>query len=199
MKTAIIASLALLSLSAPTLAATTDQYQYKGESAYASFYQYDGCNSSSVDVYAFDNISKTAPGAPTSQKEAYLYYSNYNYCTGQGSGGYGSVKNPTFTSSNTLKSATLSGNFTLTDYNTGNTKTAEVALEWTGDGDTYRGNYQSNFQGPGYFSRSRSVGSYRDAKVSGSVTVDGKNLITNLSSYANLSSSNSGYLNITRK
>ncbi|MBD2296691.1 hypothetical protein H6G06_25210 [Anabaena sphaerica FACHB-251] len=198
MKTAIIASLTLLSLTAPTLAATTEQYQYKGQNAYASFYQYDECSSSYVDVYAFDSISKTAPGSPTSQKEAYLYYSNYNYCTGAGTSGYGTLKNPTFTSSNNLQSATLSGTFAITD-STGNTKNADVSLNWTGAGDTFRGNYQSHFQGPGYFSKSRNVGSYRDAKVTGNVTVDGKNLITNLTSYGSLSSSNSGSLSITRK
>lgn len=199
MKTAIIASLTLLSLTAPALAATTDQYQYKGQNVYASFYEYDGCNSIYVDVSAFDSVSKTAPGSPTAQKEASLYYSNYNYCTGEGTSSYGTLKNPTLTISNSLQSATLSGTFTVTDFNTGNTKNAEVSLSWAGAGDTFRGNYQSSFQGPGYFSKSRSVGSYRDAKVTGNVTVDGKNLITNLSSYGSLNSSNSGSLSITRK
>jgi hypothetical protein len=199
MKTAIIASLAVLSLTAPTLAATTDQYQYKGQNAYASFYQYDGCNSTYVDVYGFDSVSKTAPGSPTPQKEATLYYSNYNYCTGEGSYSYGSLKNPTLTLNNNLQSASLKGTFTLTDPNTGKTKNADVSLNWAGVGDTFRGNYQSSFQGPGYFSKSRNIGSYRDAKVSGNVTVDGKNVIENLTSYGSLSSSNSGSLSITRK
>ncbi|MCP2727479.1 hypothetical protein [Limnofasciculus baicalensis] len=43
------------------------------------------------------------------------------------------------------------------------------------------------------------VGSYRDAQVSGSVTLDGKNLIANLTSYASLNSSNSGSIEIVRK
>lgn len=189
----------MVSLSLPALAATTDQYQFKGENASASFYQYDGCSSTSVYVYAFDNITKSEPGAPTSQKEANLYYSNYNYCNGTGSSGYGSSQSATFTINNSLKSATLKGTFTVTDYSSGNTKTADVDLTWTGTGDTYRGNYHSHSQGPGYTSNYRSAGAYRDAEVSGSVTLDNTNLIANLSSSGSLGSSNSGSLYITRK
>jgi hypothetical protein len=197
MKTAIFgAALTLISLTLPAVGATTEKYQFRGQNASASFYQYDYCNSTYVSVYAFDNVSKTAPGAPTSQKEANVYYSNYNYCTGQGSYVYGSSTNATFTTSQ-LNSASLSGTFTLTDYS-GNTKTADVNLSWTGSGDTYRGNSHSHNQGPGYSSNYRSVGGYREAQVSGNVTIDGTNVITNLSSYGYLSSSNSGSLSITK-
>jgi hypothetical protein len=206
MKTAIVASLTLLSLTAPALAVTTEQYQFKGESASASFSQYDGCNSTYVNVYAFDNVTKNAPGAPTSQKEVYLYYSNYNYCTGIESYGSGASKNPSFTISNSLQSASLNGSFTVTDYLSGPTvkrapitKTVDVALTWTGAADIYRGNNHSHNQGPGYISNFRSVGAYRDAKVAGTLTLDGTDLIANLSSYASLSSSNSGSLSITKK
>ncbi|HYW22364.1 MAG TPA: hypothetical protein VE956_24255 [Nodularia sp. (in: cyanobacteria)] len=198
MKSAIIlASLTVLSLAAPTLAATTDRYQYKGESAEASFYQSDKCNYTSLGVSAFDNISKTAPGSPTSQKEAYLYYYSYNYCNGTGSYGSGVLTNPNFTISN-LRSATLSGTFTVTDYFTGNTKNAAVSLEWIGDGDSYRGRSQSTYQGPGYFSKYQSVGSSRNASVTGNVTVDGTDLIANLSTYGSLNSSTSGSMFITK-
>jgi hypothetical protein len=198
MKTAIGAALTVLSLTLPALAATTEQYQFKGQNASASFYQYDDCNSTYVDVYAFDNLTKSAPGAPTSHKEAYLYYSNYNYCNGTGSSGYGSSANASFTTSQ-LNSANLNGTFTVTDYLSGNTKTVDVNLTWTGTGDTYRGNYHGHSQGPGYRSNYRSVGASRDAEVSGNVTSNGVNLIANLSSYGSLSSSNSGSLSITKK
>lgn len=201
MKPAIFAAaLTLASLTLPAVAATTDSYQFKGQSAYASFYKYDGeCNSTYVDVYAFDNIAKSAPGAPTAQKDAFMFYSNYNYCTGEGSYGYGSSPNATFTSDNSLKSAALKGAFTVIDGSSGNSKTVDVALNWAGTGDIYRGNSHSHSQGPGYLSNSRYIGSYRDAQVSGNVTVDGKNLIANLSSYASLNTSNSGNLTVTKK
>ncbi|AFZ24830.1 hypothetical protein Cylst_2626 [Cylindrospermum stagnale PCC 7417] len=198
MKAAIIASLTLLSLTAPAFAATTNQYKFKGESASASFSQYDGCNSTYVNVYAFDNVTKEAPGAPTSQKEAYLYYSNYNYCTGVGSYGDGSSKDATFTIGNSLQSASLSGTFTLYDYSTAVNKTAAVNLSWAGTGDTFRGNSHSHYQGPGYQSKYRSVGAYRDASVTGTVYVDGINLIANLPSFGSLSSNSGGSLTITK-
>lgn len=202
MKRAIVgAALTVLSLSLPAMAATTTRYQVKGQNANASFYQYDGCNSTDLYVFAADSVTKDAPGAPTSQKEANIYYSNYNYCTGTGSYGYGSSQNATFTTKQ-LDSASLNGTFTVTEFSgdtSGTSKTLNVALTWTGTGDTYRGNSHSHFQGPGYSSNSRYVGAYRDAQVSGSVTLDGKNLISNLTSYASLNSSTSGYREFTRR
>ncbi len=203
MKRAIAgAVLSVLSLSLPAIAATTDTYRFKGENASASFSQYDGCNSNSVYVSAYTNITKDGPGAPAEQTGAYLYYSNYNYCTGTGSYGYGSSPNATFTIKNSLDSATLNGTFTVNDYSSGSqtTKTVDVALTWTGTGDTSRGNYRSHVQGPGYTSIYRSVGASRDAQASGSVTLDGTNLIANLpNTYTTLSSSNNGYVQITRR
>lgn len=206
MKAAIVASLTLLSLTAPALAVTTEQYKFKGESASAFFYQNDGCNSTYVDVYAFENVTKNAPGAPTKQSEVYIYYSNYNRCTVTESYGSGASKNPIFKSNKSLQSASLNGTFTVTDYLSGPTvkrapltKTVELALTWTGVGDIYRGNNHSRNQGPGYISNFRSVGAYRDAKVAGTVTLDGTDLIANLSSNASLSFSISGSLFITKK
>ncbi|GAB1543452.1 hypothetical protein NUACC21_61260 [Scytonema sp. NUACC21] len=197
MKAAIVASLTVLSLNLPALSATPQQYQFKGQNASASFSQYDGCNSTYVNVYAFDNVTKNAPGAPVEQKEAYLYYSNYNYCTGTGSYGYGYSQNPTFTTSQ-LNSATLKGIFTIDD-GMGSSKTVDVDLTWTGIGDTYRGSSHSHYTGPGYTSHYRSIGGYREAQVSGNVFLDGTNLIANLSSYGSLNSSNSGSLYMTKK
>ncbi|MBW4575315.1 MAG: hypothetical protein KME08_08525 [Aphanothece sp. CMT-3BRIN-NPC111] len=203
MKRAIFgATLAVLSLSLPAMAATSYKYQVKGQSANAGFYQYDECNSNSVYVYAGDNVTRNAPGAPTSQKYAEIYYSNYNFCTGVGSYSYGSSSDATFTT-NQLNSANLKGTFTVNEYlpdgSSGTTKTVNVDLTWTGTGDTYRGNSHSHFQGSGYISNSRYIGAYRDSQVSGSVTADGKNLIANLSSYGSLSTSNSGSLEIIKR
>ncbi len=191
--------LTILSLSLPAVASTTNKFQVKGQTANAYFYQSDDCNYTSVGVFASDNVTKNSPGAPTSQKGAYLYYSNYNFCNGESSYGDGFSPNVTFSSNNSLNSATLNGAIAINDYSSGTTKTVDVALTWTGTGDTYRGNSHSHNQGPGFTSNYRYVGSYRDAQVSGSVTLDGKNLIANLTSYASLNSSNSGSIEIVRK
>jgi hypothetical protein len=198
MKSALIASLTVLALTAPTFAATTDKYQYKDESAYASFYQYDGCNYTYVSVSAYENIAKTAPGSSTSQKQAFLSYSSYNYCNGTISYGYGSLSNPNLNISKKLDSATLTGTFTVNDYYGNSQNVVEVSLEWTGEGDISRGRNQSSYQGPGYFSKYRGTGSYRDANVTGNVTVNGTNLISNLSGDAGLSSSTSGSMTIIK-
>jgi hypothetical protein len=202
---AIGALLALASLSLPAMAAT-EKYQVKGQSANAGFYQVaDECTSTSVYVSAFDNLTKDAPGAPTAQKQAYLDYYSFNACTGQSTYGYGTSSDATFKPNTQLSSATLTGTFTLTEYPfgtedpQGTTKTAQVSLTWTGTGDTYRGNSHSHYQGPGFISNSRYTGTYRDAQVSGTVLLDGKNLISGLESYGSLNSSNSGYLQITRR
>lgn len=193
MKTAIAgAVLTVLSLSLPAVAATTTKYQFKGENASASFSQYDGCNSSSVYVNAFTNRTKDGPGAPTEQMGADLNYYNYNYCTGTYSSGYGSSPNATFTIDNKLSSATLKGTFAVYDYSSGTTKTADVNLTWTGTGVTSSGKSDYTYQTPTSITRYRSNGSSSDAQVTGSVTVDGINLINNLSSYGYLYSSKSG-------
>jgi hypothetical protein len=197
--TAIATALTLLSLSTvPALAATATKYQFKGNNASASFYQSDDCGYNSVSVYGFDNSTKSGPGAPVSQTGAYLYYSSYNFCTETQSYGEGFGENVTFTT-NKLNSAALNGTFTVYDYNSGSTKTATVNLTWTGTGDTYRGKFNSSYQGTGYLSRYRSTGSSRDAQVSGNVTLDGTDIIANLtSSYASLSTSSSGDLYIIK-
>jgi len=82
MKKAIAgAVLTLLTVSLPAMAAVTYKYQFKGNNAYASFYTYDECSSTSLNVSAYDSITKDGPGAPTSQVQAYLDYYSYNYCT----------------------------------------------------------------------------------------------------------------------
>jgi hypothetical protein len=200
MKTVIAgAVLTVLSLSLPAIAATTTKSQVKGQNASANFYQYDVCNSSTVYVSAYNNITKDSPGAPTEQLRAYLNYYNYNYCTGTYSSGYGSSSSANFTIDNRLDSATLNGTFTLYDYSSGTTKTADVALTWKGVGDTFSGKSNSTYQTPTSTTRYRFNGDSRDAEVSGSITLDGTNLITNTSTYGSLSSSKSGYLEHTRK
>src|SRR4028119_1128938 len=191
-KVMVGAVLMALSFGLPAVAATSNQFQVKGQTADAYFYQSDECNYTSVGVFASDNVSKSGPGAPTAQKGAYIYYSNYNFCKGEGSYGDGFAPNATFTSDNSLNSAKVNGTFTLNDYSSGTTKTVDVALTWAGGGDTFRGNSHSHYQGPRFTSNYRYVGAYRQAQVSGNITLDGKNLISGLSSYGSLNSSNSG-------
>jgi hypothetical protein len=196
--TAIATALTLLSLTTvPALAATATKYQFKGENASAYFYQSDDCSYTDVSVYGFDNVTKSGPGAPISRTGASLYYSSYNYCTGEYFYGNGFSENIPFTS-NKLNSATLNGTFTVYDYYSATSKTATVNLSWIGTGDTYRGKYQSRSQGPGYTSIYRSSGSSRDAQVSGTIVLDGKNLITNLTSSGTLSTSTTGDLYIIK-
>lgn len=201
MKKAITgAVLTVLSLSLPAIAATTEKYQVKGENAFAYFSQSDSCNSTSVSVSAYSNITKDGPGAPTSQMTAYLDYYNYNFCTGTLSYVSGSSPNATFKFDNNLSSASLNGTFTVYDSSSGTNKTANVALTWTGT-DNYDTNGKSTntYQTPTSITRYRSSGAFRDAQVSGSVTLDGTNLIANLSSYGSLYSSKNATLERTRR
>ncbi|QSJ20475.1 hypothetical protein JYQ62_18330 [Nostoc sp. UHCC 0702] len=90
----------------------------------------------------------------------------------------------------------MTGTFTLYDYYSGTSKTADVNLTWAGSGNTYRSNSVSHYQGPGYLSNYRSKSTSRDGTVTGTVTINGTNVISGLSSYGSISSSNSGSLNI---
>lgn len=198
------ALLTILSFSLPAMAATTEKFQVKGQNASASFYQSDDCSSSGVSVWAADSVSRSAPGAPTSEKGANVSYWNSNWCTGKYSYGYGYAPNVTFTANNQLSSASLKGTFKVDEYSSENpdsttAKTVDVALNWTGTGETFRGHSSSHYQWMGGMSHSRYVGSYRTADVSGSVTMDGKNLIANLPGFGDLNSSSSGSMQITKR
>lgn len=195
------AVLTVLGLSLPAMAAVTNKYQFKDKNAYASFYTYDGCSSTGVNVSAYNNIVKDGPGAPTSQIVAYLDYYNYNYCTGTYSSGSGSSPNVNFTVDNALKSASLNGTIAVYDYSSGTTKTADVALTWTAT-ENYSSSSKSSYtyQTPTTISRYRSKGDSSDAQVSGSVMLDGVNIIANQSSsYGSLNSSKSGTLERTTR
>ncbi|AFZ15028.1 hypothetical protein Cri9333_4239 [Crinalium epipsammum PCC 9333] len=191
-------ALVVLSMSLPAMAATTYKYQVKGESAYANFEQSDRCNTTGVYVSAADSVTKVS-GAPTPQKQAYLYYWKQNFCTGVYSEGYGSSNDFTSTLNKQLDSANLTGTFTITDPFTGTTKNTDVNINWTGTGDISRGNTRYHYQGAGYSSKYRSIGSDRQANVSGSVTVDGTNIVAGLTGYGGLNSSTSASLEITRR
>jgi hypothetical protein len=200
MKKVIVGTaLALLGISLPAVATTSNKFQIRGQMADAYFYKSDDCNYTSFGVFASDSVSKSQPGAPTAQKGAYIYYSQYNWCTGEGSYGDGFANEVEFSSNNSLNSATLNGTFSLNDYSAGTTKTVDVALTWTGSGDIFRGNSHSHYQSSAFTSNYRYKGSYREAQVSGSVTLDGQSLLSDLSSSASLSSSNSGSVEVIRK
>lgn len=192
--TAIGVALTVLSLTTAPALAAADKYQVKGQNAYASFSQYDECSSTYVDVSAFDNLTKAAPGAPSSQVGAYISYSTYNYCNGAYSYGYGFSDTATVIINNST--ASVSGSFTIYDYYSGTSQTGDVNLTWTATGNTYRSNYHNHYQGPGFLSNYRSKSTSRDAEVTGYVNINGTNVITGLTSYASLSYSNSGSLTI---
>lgn len=200
MKKAIVGTvLTVLSFSLPAMAAVTNKYQFKGNNAYASFYTYDGCSSSNVYISAYKSITKDGPGAPTSQVQAYLDYYNYNYCTGTYSSGYGYISNANFTIDNSLNSATLKDTFTVYDYWSNTNKTVQVDVTWTGNDISSKGKSTYLYQTPTSITRYRSTGETRDAGVSGTVTLDGTNLIANTNSYASLSSSTNGTLERTTR
>lgn len=193
MKTAITAAvLTVLSVSLPVVAATTTRYQFKGQNASASFYQFDECSSKSVDIHAFTSRTKDGPGAPNEQMGIEFHYNKYNNCTGEYSDVYGSSPNAKFTIDNQLNSATVAGTFAVYDYASNTTKTAQVNLTWTGIGLTTKGRNSAVYQTPNSIIRYRSNGEYRDAQVSGSVILDGTNVVDNTSSSGSLYLSTSG-------
>lgn len=202
MKTAIIgASVAALTLASPSSAAT-DTFQFRGENAYAQFRQEssDGCASTVVDVWAYNDVVRNEPGPPTRQSRANVSYGTYNWCTGSFSGGYGSSTDVTFNANANLSSASLTATVPVFDYSNGSTKNITVAVNWTGTGEVSRGRENSSNSGPGYVYRSRYNGSSRQAQASGSITLDGSSLFTNAAAnFGYLGSSSSGSVTITRK
>lgn len=190
----LFAAAVLLALPSAALGAET--YHFRGKTASASFYDFDpvSCTSTSVWVNVYENRYKAGPGPATGSSWFDVSIYSWNSCTYQEVCAYGGapLADDALQFGGNLASATLNTTVQLSDCFTGEPENASVALTWTGDGDLVSTKSHSSYHYPGYRYMSQSQGQYRYSVVSGSVTVDGVNVIEGASSYGSLSSSNGG-------
>lgn len=180
-----------------------DKMQYKGESVYTYFSEYiphmSYCGVYLYgNVWAAKNVTHDVPGAPVKSNEGNVGLWFYDSCYWWSYyGGNAYIQDLSF-NIRSPKEATLSG---YADIDLGYYGTVRVALDlsFVGTGDVYRGMYTERSQYGNTTYRYRSNGSSSEASVTGSLMMDGTNLIANPDSISSsISDSKSGWMEISR-
>jgi hypothetical protein len=188
--------------SAPSQAAV-DRTQFRGTSADVSLSQetpldcgdgLSGAIDTSIFIEGFSSGVRSTFGNSDSQT-AIVFFSEFNSCTGEFRDAE-AFETPADYNQSRVNSASLSGSFDLVDFNGEAIGTLVVDLDWTGVGDTSRFNSHSTSKSGDFLFQSRSSGTFRSATVSGSVTLDGAELL-GLASFADLSDNRSGDITVT--
>ncbi len=180
---------------------------FKGRQAYASFGQYgetpcaDG-TTGQTSYYVFvlyDDYTQRDPDTKTDIDELSVLVSYTQYCSGTYTFGYGSAAIPNAdVKLSDMQSARLRGSLAISDYWTG-TPFATVALdlELDGTGEVLRIPSHQQYEAGPVSVVLESVGTMREALASGTVTVNGVELVSGFSG-GGLSKTESGELIIQK-
>ena len=170
-----IAATFLVLLTSNAIAEVTN-YKASGKSASVSSFNVsaDGCGYTNVSVYLAESMYKDAPGAPVKPgPSGNVFMSNYNWCAGTGSWGWGELAVQQFGVTGNLGSAQGIGTGQITSYDWWGNATVEtvtVNLTFTGEGDLYQGTNRNHYSYGALRMINRSSGSYREAAVTGSIS-----------------------------
>ena len=199
----LIATL-VLGLVPVAASAETYHYQFRGNSAHASFSNTDstGCISTDVYVALYEQRFRQSPGQPQQDAALDVYIQQYDYCQNvylfYGGGWVSPLPAQAFDASHSLQSASVTTTVEVSDWVSGTQASVSIDLDWTGVGETFRGTNRSQNISPHYKYISRSSGSIREAQVTGTILLGTTNLAAAGSSWAYLNSSQSGSLDISR-
>lgn len=198
-----LAATLVLALVPMAASAENYHYQFRGNSAYASFSSTDstGCISTWVSVSLYENRFQQPPGPP--QQSAALDISIYRYDSCQHLyvfEGWGSAALPAeaLDTSGSLQSASVTTSIDVYDWYSGTPTSVAIDLDWTGVGETFHGSsrYQNNYGHSMYMSRS--TGSSREAEVTGTILLGGTTNVVTGWSYGFLYNSQGGTVSIWR-
>jgi hypothetical protein len=181
---------------------STFSYQSSGYALYASLSQYDPA----TDTYTYASASVTGSkfhspgGGQNDYSYGYLYYSSYNYTTGESCYGFGQVTDQSIAAN--LSSGSASGTVTLycTTYDsstgtyTNTTKDIVLAVDLQATSAISTSRYSTSFKDPSHYNLDyNSTGSSRSGTAT--FTVDGAAIPTGNpyygSSYGQVSSGRS--------
>ncbi len=151
----------------------------------------------SVQVTARQNVMR---GGRNTASVAEMVIFVFNSCdAGSFTTAFGSVDNPTY-SQRQASSATVAGSIPLFDSNNGMPLgTASISLSFTASGNPTKSTFSSRDVFGNVTIIQRSTGSFADATATGSVTLNGENLLTSAhESFAQLGDNTSGTVIFTR-
>jgi hypothetical protein len=170
--------------SSASAASFISSWQVRGNGAFAQAFNVDDCRYVMFDIGANEEVVHSGGGAPTSSAGAWVGYWVRDWCTDIEIYGSEYVEGANFAGNQWSASVSISfpvntykwvqtpdGNWEYTWMGT-DTVTAEV--RWTGVGDAQRGMFSWVSRWGRTMSRSRWMGSSREADVTMNVTVDGR-------------------------
>lgn len=197
-----LAATLVLGLVPAAASAENYRFQFRGSSAYASFWDTDttGCISTYASVSLYENRFKEQPGPPQEEPALDVYIYRYDYCQDIYhfyASGHATLSPDAFSLSNSLQSASVTATVDVFDWITGEQSSVSVDLDWTGVGETFHGSSRYQTITPHYKYISRSSGSSRDAQVAGTILMGATNLAVG-TSWASLNSNQSGTLAVWR-
>ena len=168
----------------PTLAsAEAFQYRSSGFGASAGFNSYSECLQSQVGLTVGEGRSSEKPGEK-SFAFLILFVFEYDTCTTEedpvlisASFFHGEIPIDSFSTHGGLHAASLQ--VTVEAYNefTGEFDLVTLDVSWTGEGERTHGHSHENQAYPGFRQISHMIGSYRNASVTASALVNGRELM----------------------
>jgi hypothetical protein len=183
-------------------ATTTSHVRFKDLGADATFRRSDAtfCIETEVVVLGGERTAKELPGKPQTGPLAIVQVSQFDFCTGELLRAiFASAEDATFQAEPAkLTAASLQATIPGFDFVHDTDVQVEVDLAWTGTGEL--GSVASTFRSkqPGSFINQQFKGTVRPAAASGTVTVEGENLIPNTAESAEIFRTKFGQLDIVR-
>ena len=196
----------ILFLSLLALPAAADMLHMKGEVASANFDSVDasGCVFTSVVVQAAPGLSQGSGGGGTKDRAA-LVILKWSECGGvreelfSGISVVPALPDGALETQGHLVAASLNHSFEILDAVGGGIWTVPVSLTWQADGEIERSKTRLEMHSQSFHMKRWTVGTRRNAAVSGSVLLDGQELAVLPASNAELELNRQGRLTVARQ
>lgn len=181
------------------LASTTQTYHSSGQGGQAFFQTISGCIETDTYLQAAQFMGQGTAGGPGPQSGLMVNIFQANNCTQTViMAAFGWAAPTTLQMSRKLDTGAVTGSVQLQDWITNTTFTVSVSLSWTGTGPVSRSvsNFHSQWQG--YSVTSHFNGAWRQANAGGSVTDGSTEWAGPTATQADLFSTNTGTVSISR-
>jgi hypothetical protein len=196
-----LAFASIISGAAQSDAADVTRTKFKDESAFVSYSSSEettcadgstGFVDTSLSISAFANVTQSSFGN-SEGSSVFASFFEFDGCTGEFSSAFAFDEAAEYDQTR-VDSASIAGTFELVDDSTLEPiGTLAVDIDLTGTGGTSRFNSRSTTQSGDFTFKFRSQGTFREATVAGTVSLEGQDL-TGLSPSAQLSTTRSGEL-----
>lgn len=177
----------------------TLHFRFTGQTADAFFDSSEGCVETSAGITATSNRVKNV-GRPETTPTVFVslvQFDNCSFTTLLAAFGFTNLPAGALEFKGNLNSATLNTSFDVFDEVSSTTFPVDISVSWTGIGRVSVGINHSIFKAPGFQNNFTSIGDFRAATASGSVTALGTNFSPSPAVFADLNSTKSGSLSVT--